>query len=144
VPSNAAVGLFLLGAAAAFVVAASRETPRAVSGHSQAAAPLELLALEHDRDDESFIVRGIVRNSAAAAVSGLTADVSVFGAQGELMTTGHAAVAAPDLAPGEETPFVVIMWMAGTVDRYHLSFRTAAGVMPHLDRRAHGVLAGLS
>jgi hypothetical protein len=103
-----------------------------------------LLALEHDRDADSFIVRGIVRNSADAAVIGLNAAVSVYGPEGELITTGHAAVAEPNLAPGEETPFVVIISNAGTVDRYNLSFRTAAGVMPHLDRRVHAVLAGLS
>jgi hypothetical protein len=144
VRSTAAVGVFILGAAAAFVAVASRGPQRAVSRRSDATAPLELVALEHDRDADSFIVRGIVRNSAAVAVIGLNAAVSVYGPEGELITTGHAAVAAPHLAPGEETPFVVIISNAGTVDRYHLSFRTAAGVVPHLDRRVHGVLAGLS
>lgn len=143
-PSTAAVGVFILGAVAGFVVVAGRGPQRAVSLPSDVTAPLELIALEHDRDADSFIVRGIVRNSAAAAVSGLTAAVSIFGPGGELITTGHASVAARDLAPGEETPFVVIISNAGTVDRYHLSFRTATGVMPHLDRRAAGVLAGLS
>jgi hypothetical protein len=144
VPSTAAVGVFILGAAAAFVVVTSRGPQRAVSRPSNLTAPLELVALEHDRDADSFIVRGIVRNSAAATVVGLSAAVSVFGPEGELITTGHAAVAAQELAPGEETPFVVIISNADTVDRYHLSFRTAAGIVPHLDRRAQGVLAGLS
>jgi hypothetical protein len=144
VPSTAAVGVFILGAAAAFVVVTSRGPQRAVSWRSDATAPLELLVLEHDRDADSFIVRGIVRNSAATAVIGLNAAVSVYGPEGELIMTGHAAVAAPHLAPGEETPFVVIVSNAGAVDRYHLSFRTAAGVVPHIDRRAHSVLAGLS
>jgi len=144
VPSTAAIGVFILGAAAAFIVVTSRGPQRAVSWRSDVTAPLELVALEHDRDAESFIVRGIVRNSAAAAVTELNAAVSVYGPEGELITTSHAAVAAPSLAPGEETPFVVVISNAGTVDRYHLSFQTAAGVVPHLDRRAHGVLAGLS
>ena len=141
--STAAVGVFILGAATAFVVVAGRGPQRAASRRSDVTAPLELLALEHDRDAEAFIVRGIVRNSAAAAVIGLTAAVSVFGPEGELITTGRAAVAASHLAPGEETPFVVIISNAGAVDRYHLSFQTPAGVVPHLDRRVHGELAGL-
>jgi hypothetical protein len=136
--------VFILVAAAAFVVVTSRGPQRAVSWRSDVSAPLELLALEHDSDADSFIVRGIVRNSAAVAVVGLTAAVSVFGPEGALITTEYAAVASSSLAPGEETPFVVIVANPGTVDRYHLSFRTAAGVMRHLDRRVHGALAGLS
>jgi hypothetical protein len=138
-------GVFVLGAAAALAVVASTGPHRSVPRRSNTVgAPLELVALEHDRDADSFIVRGIVRNSAANAVTGLTAEVSVFGPDGEFITTGRAAVATVSLAPGEETPFVVIVSSTGKVDRYHLSFQTAAGVLPHLDRRAQGVLADLS
>ena len=56
--------------------------------------------------------------------------------------TASGAVIA--FTQGAETPFVVIVARAGDVDRYHLSFRTAGGIVPHLDRRQHGVLAGLS
>ena len=143
-PSTAAVGVFVLGVAAAFAAVASRGFQPAVPRHSDATAALELVTLEHDSDADSFIVRGIVRNSAAVAVVGLTAAVSVFGPERALITTGYAAVAAPSLAPDEETPFVVIVSNPGAVDRYHLSFRTAAGVMRHLDHRVHGTLAGLS
>ena len=146
-----AAGVFVAGAAAAFVVVtgidARHPAPCAnVTAGAQrpAGAPLELVALEHDRDGDRFIVRGIVRNPAAAAVSGLLAAVSVFGRDGGLIASGQAAVASPRLAAGAQTPFVVIVPDAADVDRYHLSFRTAAGVVPHLDRRAHGVLAGLS
>jgi hypothetical protein len=144
VPSTAAVGVFVLGVAAAFVVVTSRGPQRAVSRRSDLRAPLELVALEHDRDGDSFIVRGIVRNSAAAAVIGLVASVSVFGPEGEFITTGQSVVDTSNLASGEQAPFVVIISNAGPVDRYHLSFRTAAGVVPHIDRRVHGALADLS
>jgi hypothetical protein len=136
--------VFILSAAAAFVVVAGWGSHREVPRQSAAPAPLELVALEDDRDADSFIVRGIVRNSAGVSVAGLTAAVSVFGSAGELISTESAAVAAPRLPPGEETPFVVIISNAAAVDRYHLSFRTAEGVMPHIDRRVHGVLAGLA
>ena len=146
----AAVGVFLVGAATAFVVVTgidSRHTVpcgNATFAQGQAGAPLELVALEHDRDGDRFIVRGIVRNPAAAAVNGLLAAVSLLNQDGGLVASGQAAVASPRLAAGAQTPFVVIVPGAAGVDRYHLSFRTAAGVVPHLDRRAHGVRAGLS
>jgi hypothetical protein len=107
-------------------------------------APLELVSLEDDRDGNSFIVRGMVRNPATAAVDGLVAAVSVFDGDGELIGSGHAEVEAPRLAAGAETAFVVIVNGTGDVNRYHLSFRAAGGIVPHLDRRPRGVLAGLS
>ena len=140
--------VFSLGAAVAFVVtgAAVRPArPYATPGISHPErAPLELVSLEHDRDGDRFIVRGMVRNPANAAVDGLVATVSVFDRDGELIGSGRASVEAPRLAAGAETPFVVIVAGAGDVERYHLSFRAAGGIVPHLDRRARGVLAGLS
>jgi hypothetical protein len=145
VSSPATAGVFVLSAAAAFIVVAGWGPHRAGPRRSaESVAPLELVALENDRDADSFIVRGIVRNSAGAAVVGLTAAVSVFGSEGTLITTGYAAVAARSLPPGEETPFVVVVSNAAAVDRYHLSFRTTAGVLPHIDRRVGGMLARLS
>jgi hypothetical protein len=147
-----AVGVFLVGAVAAFTVAGGyrqrgpapcggdgRETARA-----SLVAPLELIALEHDRDGDRFIVRGIVRNPAAEAVDGLVASVSVFGRDGAMLTSARAAVAASKLASGAETPFVVVISGVDQVNRYHLSFRTAAGVVPHLDRRGRVASSGLA
>ena len=147
----AVVAVFVVGAAAAFAVVAGRGWQRAVPAHpdtpavaqTSASAPLELLALEHDRDDGRFIVRGIVRNPTGVTIDGLTAVVSVFGRDGGFITSEGAAVAVSTLGPGTEAPFVVIVSGANDVDRYHLSFRTAAGIMPHLDRRARGVMAQL-
>ena len=140
--------VFSLGATVAFVVtgAAVRSTvsyETAGISHPER-APLELVSLEHDRDGDRFIVRGMVRNPATAAVDGLVAAVSVFDRNGELIGSGDAAVEAARLAAGAETPFVVIVSGAGDVERYHVSFRAAGGTVPHLDRRARGVLAGLS
>ena len=148
----AAFGVFVVGAAAAFAVVAgigsrhlvpSRPDRPAVA-QASAKAPLELLALEHDRDGDRFIVRGIVRNPTGATIDGLAAVVSVFGRDGGLITSGRAAVAASALAPGAETPFVVTVSGADDVERYHLSFRTDAGVVPHLDRRPRGLVARLT
>jgi hypothetical protein len=140
--------VFGLGAAAAVVVtgaAVRRAVPDETAGvgHHER-APLELVSLEYDRDGDRFIVRGLVRNPAAAAVDGLVVAVTAFDRDGELIGSGHSPVEAPRLAAGAETPFVVTVAGAGDVERYHLSFRAAGGTMPHLDRRARGVLAGMS
>jgi len=140
--------VFSMGAAVAFVVTGAtvrRAAPYRTAGISHPERPpLELVALEHDRDGDRFIVRGMVRNPATAAVDGLVVAVSVFDRDGDLIGSGDAAVEASRLAAGAETPFVVIVSGAGDVERYHLSFRAAGGTMPHLDRRARGVLAGMS
>jgi len=144
-----ALGVFVVGAAAAFALVTGHG-PRGVVPSAQdrpavaqasANAPLELLALEHDRDGDRFIVRGIVRNPTGPAIDGLAAVVSVFGRDGGLITTGRAPVFVSTLAAGSETPFVVSVPGADNVERYQLSFHTASGLVPHLDRRAHGLMA---
>jgi hypothetical protein len=145
----AVVGAFIAGAAAAFAVVTGTVPQRVLSlsvdgpavAPAATSAPLELLALEHDRDGDRFIVRGIVRNSTAAAIDGVTAVISVFGYDGRLITSESGVLAVDTLAAGTETPFMVILPGADAVDRYHLSFRTPSGIVPHLDRRARGVMA---
>lgn len=140
----AALGVFVVCAVAAFAVVLGGGSQGTVGPRAAASAntPIELLALEHDRDGDRLIVRGIVRNPAAAAtIDGLAAVVSVFGGDGGLITTGRSAVAVPALAPGTETPFVVTVSGADAVERYRVSFRTGDHLVPHLDRRASGVMA---
>ena len=145
----AALLVLSLGAGTAFVLTGAgvrRDVPcRPADVSHPERAPLELVSLEDDRDGDSFIVRGMVRNpaTAAAAVDGLVAAVSVFDRDGELIGSGHGEVEAPRLAAGAETAFVVIVNGTGDVNRYHLSFRAAGGIVPHLDRRPRGLLAGL-
>jgi hypothetical protein len=99
-------------------------------------APLELIALEHERDGGRLIVRGIVRNPLRATErDGLIAAVLLFGHDGSLISTGRAPVPAAMLVPGATTPFVVTIPGADDVERFRLSFRTDARVEPHVDRR---------
>ena len=132
--------MFGLGAAVAFVVTGAtvrRAAPYRTAGISHPERPpLELVALEHDRDGDRFIVRGMVRNPATAAVDGLVVAVSVFDRDGDLIGSGDAAVEASRLAAGAETPFVVIVSGAGDVERYHLSF--ARGWRHHAAPRPTG------
>jgi hypothetical protein len=101
-------------------------------------APLELVALGHDRDGDRLTVRGIVRNpSSGAAVDKLTAVVFMFDRDGNFLGSGRAAVEASALGPGGESTFLVTVPGASAVGRYRVSFRTDDRVVPHVDRREH-------
>ena len=102
-----------------------------------AAAPLELVALGHERDPDGLVVRGVLRNpSNGAEVNALTAVVLLFNRDGGLVTSGRAAVQAPRLEPGGETTFVVTVPGAVDVERYRVSFRSEDHVVPHVDHRS--------
>jgi len=132
--------VIVLGTGMTFVTARStrRPAPAATAPVANADAPLELLALEHDRDGDRLIVRGLVRNPVNGAERrGLSAFVLLFRSDGRFLASGRAPVPLAALAPGETTPFVVSVAGADDVERFRLSFRTNARVEPHVDRRAH-------
>jgi hypothetical protein len=110
---------------------ASTSAPPASGG-----APLELLALDHERDRDRLAVRGVVRNpDAGAAIEHLSAVVLLFDADGGFIGSGRAEVAGGTLGPGRETPFVVTVPNAASVGRYRVSFRSEDRVIAHVDRR---------
>lgn len=99
--------------------------------------PLELLELDHERDGEQLIVRGIVRNPAgSAARDGLSAVAVLVGHDGSVVASGQSALPETRLLPGATAPFVVSVPGAADIDRFRLSFRSNARVEPHVDRRA--------
>jgi len=101
------------------------------------ALPLELIALGHERDADSLVVRGVLRNpSNGAEVDALTAVVMLFNHDGGLIGSGRAAVEASRLLPGGETAFIVTVPGAGNVERYRVSFRNSEHVVPHVDQRS--------
>lgn len=101
------------------------------------ALPLELIALGHERDADSLVVRGVLRNpSNGAEVDALTAVVMLFNHDGGLIGSGRAAVEASKLLPGGETAFIVTVPGAGNVERYRVSFRNSEHVVPHVDQRS--------
>jgi hypothetical protein len=147
-----ALGVLVVGSVAALVVVLSGQhhtagasgvggpqTAQAAKTPNVEAAPLELVALTHDRDADRLVVRGIVRNpDAGADVTHLTAVVLLFNHDGGFVASGRAAVDASTLAPGMETPFAVAIAGASDVGHYRVSFRTPAPgdrVVPHVDRR---------
>ncbi len=147
----AAIGVvvvFAVGAVTGLVLLAesgpraAHRGPDAARVEQPARVLLELVALEHDRDDSRLVVRGIVRNPASAVtLNGLTAVVLVFSKDGGYLASGRAPVATAALAPGAETPFVVTLADADTVDRFRVSFRTDDRVVPHIDRRGRHAIA---
>ena len=109
--------------------------PRAAS--SRAAAPLELISMRHERDGTTLKVAGLVRNPRNAGKIGrVTAVVFAFNRAGAFVTSGSAGLDFTTLDPGDESPFVVTIPGITDVGRYRVSFRTEAGVVRHVDRRA--------
>lgn len=99
--------------------------------------PLQLIALGHERDADSLVIRGVLRNpSNGVEVDALTAVVMLFNHDGGLIGSGRAAVEASKLLPGGETAFVVTVAGAGSVERYRVSFRNNEHVVPHVDQRS--------
>jgi len=140
--------LVVAGALAAFAAAGRRSTPAPASTTAGAArdnrsvaapaqpAPLELVALGHQRDGERLTVRGVVRNPASgAAFTGLTAVVFVFDADGGFVTSGRGAIDERVLNPSGESTFVVTVPDAAAVSRYRVSFRSGDRIVPHVDKR---------
>jgi hypothetical protein len=144
-----AIGVLVVGGVAALIVvlsgrhntagapsAGGPQKAQAAKTADAGAAPLELVALTHDRDADRLIVRGIVRNpDTGTDVTQLTALVQTFDRDGGVIATGRAMVDAPALAPGMEAPFAVTFTGAADVSKYRVSFRTDDRVVPHVDRR---------
>jgi len=103
-----------------------------------AETPLELIALTHRRDPSGeFSVTGLVQNPATGRTTpALRAVVYLFGADGEYVTSGTAAIEVPVLAPGGQSSFTVRLAGISRVSRYRLGFRQQdGGAFAHVDRR---------
>jgi hypothetical protein len=134
------VKMGVMGAlATAFIVIvamANRDHAAPVAPAAEEAA-LELVSMRHTRDGGMLTVSGLVRNPREAAPrSHITAVVFAFDRSGGFIASGRAGLDFTNLAPGDESPFVVkIPGVAGAA-RYRVSFRTEEGIVRHLDRRA--------
>ena len=155
-----AVGVFAVATALALIVVTGRhgqsgaEPPATVIVRPGAtppgprttaeSAPLELVALGHEREGDGIIVRGVVRNPAAGVERNRVAVVVfLFNRDGGFLTSSLAAVDVPALAPGSQSGFIVTVPHAGEVGRYRVSFRSDDRIVPHVDRRDHGPIAQL-
>lgn len=130
----AAVVLFVvLSGGLAWMMSEPRGTSAAAVGPH---APLELVSLTHQRQDQKIAVSGLVRNPVAGhPVERLSAVVFLFDRAGTFITSSKANVDFLKLGAGDESPFVVSLDAPATVSRYRVSFRTDEGIVPHIDRR---------
>jgi hypothetical protein len=107
-----------------------------------APAPLELISLRHERKQGALAITGLVRNPGAGQLlDKLAAVVFLFDQHGAFLTSARAGVDYTQLAPGDESPFVIRVDAPSSVARYRVSFRTEAGVVPHVDRRGQEPIA---
>jgi hypothetical protein len=119
-----------------FVAMANRDHAAPTAPAAEAAA-LELVSMRHTRDSGTLTVSGLVRNPREAAPrSRITAVVFAFDRSGGFVASGRAGLDFVNLAPGDESPFVVKIPGVTGVARYRVSFRTEEGVVRHRDRRA--------
>jgi hypothetical protein len=133
-----AIGALVVGVVLAGIYSWNRTAPPAEAATS--AQPLELLALTHERQGDSLVVSGLIRNPVAGRpVAGLTAVAFTFNRQGTFLTSGRAEVDYPRLGAGDESPFSVKLPQTAGVTRYRVSFRTESGVLSHVDRRERSV-----
>lgn len=106
------------------------------------ASPLELVSLRHERRGTRLAVTGLVRNPlAGSSIEKLAAVVFLFDQQGAFITSARADIDFLELAPGDESPFVISMDAPANVARYRVSFRNNAGIVPHIDRRGQEPIA---
>jgi hypothetical protein len=112
-------------------VAAATQSPAQVSSQDS----LELLSMRHERIGNALTVTGLVRNPGAAAAGPITAVVFAFDRDGSFVASGRAPLEFGNVAGGDESPFQVTIPDVKEVGRYRVSFRTAAGVVRHVDRR---------
>lgn len=133
-------GALIVASAAAVVVLSSTtgngDDPAAASHAARESRPqpLELIALTHEREADRITIRGVVRNPrGSAAMTDVAAIVLLYNGDG-FVASGRADLARHELAPGDETTFVVTV-PADDVGRYRVSFRVRDRVVPHIDAR---------
>jgi hypothetical protein len=104
---------------------------RVVAPHAQS---LELLSLDAARDGATLAVTGLVRSRAEEPLTMVTAVVSAIDAKGR--PVGRGSVPLTAIMPRGESRFVVRIADVKEAARYRVSFRSATGVIRHVDRRA--------
>jgi hypothetical protein len=114
----------------------AEERQTAAAAEQAAPAALELLSMRHTRTGDNLTVTGLVRNQSAADTAAITAVVFVFDREGGFVASGRAPLEFGSVARGDESPFKVTIPDVKEVGRYRVSFRTPAGIVPHVDRRA--------
>ena len=123
-------GVVVIVLMAMFADRSDRPTPAADAPAKQT---LELMSMTHTRQSGALVVSGLVHNASPTETAPLTTIVTALDRDGQAVAKGSASLSA--LAPGTTLPFSVRIDYPGPLGRYRVSFRTSAGVLPHVDRR---------
>ena len=124
-------GVVVIVLMAMFADRSDRSTTPADPGAKQT---LELLSMTHTREGAALIVSGLVHNASHMETAPLTTVVTALDRDGQIVARASASLAG--LGPGKTLPFTVRIDHPGPLGRYRISFRTNAGVLPHIDRRS--------
>jgi hypothetical protein len=144
-PAGGNRSLVKIGAGAAVVmtvvaviaVVTNAKTPRKAVVTSVAAPTVALVQMNHQRQGDTFVIQGAVRNQSSGDVDGLLAEATILDAAGTPIARQHAPIDLQVLRPGESSRFEVHVQGARTVDRYRVSFHGPSGVVRHIDAREH-------
>jgi hypothetical protein len=139
----AAAGVALLVVIAGYALLPRTSGRSGDQAHSVTSPQLELLALRHAREENGLTISGVVQNPPTGrAITGAVVTAALFDAEGALLAVGRSGVDQAVLAPGDESPFVIQVPVAGVASRYRVSFRGPDGaVIAHVDRRVGGAAA---
>lgn len=137
-----AIGLFVVIAALSGIYVWNRPSAQTVSAAEATNAPLELVALRHQRRGDVMTISGLVRNPhGGRSIQSLSAVAFTFDKQGTFLASGRAPLDFPLLQPGDESPFTVTVPNSPGIGRYRVTFRTESGIVPHVDRRGDSQVA---
>jgi hypothetical protein len=101
------------------------------------AAPLELIALSHERGKDTLVVSGAVRNPSNGTTCEMPAVVVLtFDEHGIFLGSSESDAGGESLPPGARATFSVSVPAGATMAaRYKVSFRNAGRIVPHVDKR---------
>jgi hypothetical protein len=145
-----AVGGFAVAASLALVIVTSRgrspltepsagSTP--ATARTTSSAPLELVALSHERGNDRLTIRGVVRNPVGGAkIDHLTVIAYLFDREGGPIGKGGSAIDLPALGIGAQSSFAISVGQAANAGRYRVSFKIGNRVVAHVDRRKLGAV----
>jgi hypothetical protein len=104
---------------------------RVVAPHAES---LELMSLNASREGSTLVVSGVVRSRSEEPLTAVTAVVSAIDAKDRLVGRGTVPIDA--ISPHSDSRFIVTIQDVTEAARYRVSFRSATGVIRHVDRRA--------
>ena len=115
------------------VVSLADRTPPPGDG---AAAPVELLSLDHRLQGAYLAVTGSLRNPADGRErTKLSITATAFDQTGAVVGTGQTPLPVEALPAGDETAFTISLPDADRISRYRVSFMEDQSGLPHVDRR---------